>query len=236
MATDQILRRSDAERKLYTWAAVTTALIVIVGFARTYYLKGVFGFPPLTGLVHLHGVIMTLWIALFIVQVRLVAARRTGWHRRLGVAGGLLAAAVLTVGTIVAIEAARLGRLPGSPLQFLVIPLGDLSLFAIFVGAGLLLRNRSAVHKRLMLLSCAAFLPAAVSRIPLAFIENGSAFVYFGLSDLCLLAWIAFDTIKHRRLHPAFGWGILLIIASQPFRLLLAETSIWMRFATWLVG
>jgi hypothetical protein len=47
---------------------------------------------------------------------------------------------------------------------------------------------------------------------------------------------VGFDTIKNRRLHPAFLWGTLLIIASQPLRLMLSGTDIWLRFATMLVG
>jgi len=47
---------------------------------------------------------------------------------------------------------------------------------------------------------------------------------------------VAYDTIKQRRLHPAFGWGMLLIVVSQPMRLLLSGTSVWQQFATWLVN
>lgn len=237
MAADQSIPRSGKDRRLYTWAAVGVVLIVLTGFARTYYLKGLFGAPALPGLVHVHGMVMTLWVALFVTQVRLVAGRRTDLHRRLGVIGGLLAGLVLVVGVVTAIAGARRGASPGPPpLVFLSVPLGDMLVFAILVGIGLFFRRRSEIHKRLMLLSCGAFLTAAIARIPLEFIQTGGPLVYFGLTDLCVLACVAFDTVKHRRLHPAFGWGALLIIASQPLRLLLAGTQAWMRFATWLVG
>jgi hypothetical protein len=36
------------DRRFYGWAAVTVALIVLVGFARTYYLKAFFGTPSST--------------------------------------------------------------------------------------------------------------------------------------------------------------------------------------------
>jgi len=237
MAVDQIIHRGGKDRRLYTWAAVGVVLIVLTGFARTYYLKGLFDAPPLPRLVHVHGMVMTLWVALFVAQVRLVAGRRTGLHRRLGVIAGLWAGLVLAVGVATAIAAARRGIPPDPPpLVFMAVPLGDLLVFAILVGSGLFFRRRSEIHKRLMLLSCGAFLPAAIARIPLGFIETGGPLVYFGLTDLCVLACVAFDTVKHRRLHPAFGWGTLLIIASQPLRLLLAGTQVWLQFAAWLVG
>jgi hypothetical protein len=225
------------DRRLYVWAAIATALIVLTGFARTYYLKGVFGTPALSGLVHLHGFVMTLWVAMFIVQTGLISARRTDLHRRLGVIGGVLAGLVLVMGTVTAIAAAkRGGEGEPPPLVFLAVPLGDMLVFAILVGTALFYKRRPDIHKRLMLLSCGAILTAAIARIPLNFIETGGPLVFFGLTDICVIACVAFDTLKHCRLHPAFGWGLLLLIASQPLRLLLSGTQVWLQFATWLAG
>lgn len=238
MAIDPSIQRSGGkDRHLYIWVAVFIPVIVLLGFARTYYLKGLFGTPALPGLlVHLHGLLMTSWVVLFIVQVWLVSARRTRVHQRLGVLGAILAALVLLVGAVTAISAAARGSSPGPPpLQFLVIPLGDLLVFAILVGTALHFRRRIQIHKRLMLLAAMSLLPPAIARIPLHFIEAGGPAVFFGLTDLCVLACVVFDAVKHRRLHPVFVWGALLIIVSQPLRLMLAGTDAWMRFATWLV-
>src|SRR3982751_4565977 len=203
--------RGGRERRLYAWVAVFIPLIVLAGFARTYYLKGLFGTPALPGLlVHLHGIVMTSWVALFAAQVWLVAARRTRLHQRLGVLGALLAALVVLVGVATAISAAARGSSPGPPaLQFLVVPLGDLLVFAILVGAALYFRRRMEIHKRLMLLAALNLLPPAIARIPLSFIATGGPLVHFGLTDLCVLACVIFDTVRHRRLHPAFVWGTL---------------------------
>ena len=237
MATNPAIHPSGRDRRLYIWAAVFMPIIVLAGFARTYYLKGFFGNPPLPGLlVHLHGIVMTSWVVLFITQVSLVATRRVRLHRRLGVFGAILSALVLVVGTLTAIASAARGATPGPPaLQFLVVPLGDLLVFGILVGTALYFRRRLDIHKRLMLLAAVNLLTPAIARIPLHFIETGGPLAFFGLTDLCLLACVVFDTIKHRRLHPVFLWGMLLVVASQPLRLLLAGTDVWMRFATWLV-
>ena len=231
------IHRTTQDRRLYIWAAFVIPIIVIIGFARTYYLKGLFGTPPLPSLlVELHGVVMTSWVILFITQIWLVAARRTKMHQRLGVIGAILAAVVVVVGTVTAISAAARGSSPGpSPLQFLVIPLGDMFVFAILVGTALYFRRRMYIHKRLMLLAGLNLLTPAIARIPLHFIEVGGPVAFFGLTDLCLLGFIAFDTFRHRRLHPVFVWGTLLIVVSQPLRVMLANTGIWLRFANWLV-
>jgi len=229
--------RGVFDRRFYLTAAVAATLVVFAGFARTYYLRHAFDAPALSGLVHIHGLVMTLWFALFVTQTVLVAARRTDLHRRLGAAGAGLAILVMVIGVATAITAARLGVSPGPPpLVFLAIPLGDILVFAVLVAAGLSLRRRVDAHRRLMLLSCVGILTPAIARIPLEFIRAGGPFVYFGLTDLCVLACVAVDTARNRRLHPAFGWGALVIVASQPLRLALAGTPAWMRIATWLAG
>src|SRR2546430_3445795 len=176
------------DRRLYIWFAIFMPIIVLAGFARTYYLKGFFGNPPLPGLlVQVHGLVMTSWVVLFVAQVSLVAKRRTRTHQRLGVLGAVLAGAVVVVGVATAIAAAARGASPGPPaLQFLVIPLGDMLVFAILVGTALYFRrSRLDIHKRLMLLAAMNLLPAAIVRIPLHFIESGGPLVFFGLADLC---------------------------------------------------
>ena len=225
------------DRRFYTWAAIMAATIVFTGFARTYFLKTTFGTPELSSLVHLHGFVMTLWFAFFIFQVRLVAMHRTDLHRRAGVVGAFIAAAVLIVGITTAITAARLGHTPGPPpLIFLAVPLGDMLLFSILVGIGLYFRSRPEIHKRLMLLSCLGMVTAAIARIQIDSLQAGGLLLFFGITDLCVLACVAYDTIKNRRLHPAFGWGLLLIVASQPLRLALTSTPAWKQLAAWLVS
>ena len=228
---------SSVDRRLYTWGALVAIAIVFAGFARTYFLKTSFGTPALSTLVHVHGFVMTLWFVFFLMQVRLVAMHRTDLHRRTGVLGAFIAVAVLIVGVATAITAAKLGKTPGPPpLIFLVIPLEDMLVFALLVSAGLYFRSRSDVHKRLMLLSCVGILTAAVSRIPIDFIQAGGLPMFFGLTDLIVLSCVVYDTIKHRGLHPAFGWGMLLIVLSQPARLLLSGTPAWQQSASWLVS
>src|SRR5881397_812536 len=155
MAASQTVSRRINDRRLYIWAAILTPIIVLIGFARTYYLKGFFNTPAIPSrLVHLHGLVMTSWVVLFITQVALVETRRTKTHQRLGIAGTVLAALVFVVGLFTGIYAAARGASPGPPaLQFLIIPIGDILVFGILVGAALYFRRRLDVHKRLMLLA-----------------------------------------------------------------------------------
>jgi len=235
MATESHSMALAPPHRLYTFGAWAVAAIVLLGFAKTYYLKVVFGTPTLSPMLHLHGLVMTLWFGLFVVQTRLVAARRLDLHRQLGLLGAFLAAAVLVVGTVTAIAAARAGRSPGPPpLIFLVVPLGDMVVFGSLVGAGLWLRSKGDFHKRLMLLSCVGILAAAIARIPLDAIAKAGPLAYFGLTDLAVIGCAVYDRLRTGRFHPAFLWGGLFVILSHWLRLALAGTGLWMTFATWV--
>ena len=89
----------------YSWAALTCVLIAVIGFARSYYLKWLFGTPPLPILLHVHGAIMSSWCLLFGAQTYLVATHRVRQHRRLGILGAALAILVVVVGAYATIAA-----------------------------------------------------------------------------------------------------------------------------------
>ena len=225
------------ERLFYTGMAAAFVLTVFAGFARTYYLRPYFGAASLSPLLHLHGVVFTSWLVLLFTQTALVAANRTGVHRRLGVAGGVLAVLMVLVGCATAVIRAKIVEVPPgspSPLAFLVIPLGDMLVFAGLVGAGFYYRRRPDVHKRLMLLATIAILPAATARLPFAFIQETGPLAFFGLADLFIVACLLYDLFTRGRPHRATVWGGLLVVVSQPLRLLVGQTQTWLAFAEWL--
>jgi hypothetical protein len=237
MATTALPRRSPVAL-FYPAMAIFAAAVIFLGFARSYYLKEIFGTPPLPLLVHLHGALMTAWMGLFIVQTTLVEKGRSDIHRRLGVAGGILAAAIVVVGPIVAVNGVRAGHhaLPGvNPLAFMAVPFGDIAVFATLVGAALYYRRRPEFHKRLMLVALITILPPGVARWPITFLPKGPL-LFFGFPDLVLVACIVYDYARTRRLNPAFLLGGLLLIASHPLRLMVSGTAAWMSFAHWITG
>lgn len=232
--------RKQTHQRFYTWVAVGTALIIFTGFARTYYLKGLFGTPPLRPLLRIHGLVMTAWFVLFFLQVRLIAAHRTDVHRRLGVAGAVVAGLVVAIDTEVALRNAHQLFIadPGSQgvLAFLGIALCIVLLFGILVGAAVLLRRRPDYHKRLMALASLSILGPGIDRLPLQFIEKAGQWELIGLWDLCAAVCIAADTFKNRRLHPAWIWGGTLIVGLQVLTMVVRYTPVWQWFAAWLAS
>lgn len=239
-------RAADAwrrDRRFFTGMALAALLTVFAGFAPSYYLKAAFGRPaisglqPLSPLLHVHGLVFTGWIVLFLVQTRLIAARRVGLHRRLGVAGAALAAAMVVVGCAAAIDSARRGATPPGgppPLVFMAIPFADMVIFSILVAAGIGFRRRPDVHRRLMLTSTISILTPAIARLPgiLALGPLG----FFALTDLFVVVCLVYDRLTRGRVHPAFWWGGGLLLASQAARLVISGTAAWLAFATWATG
>src|SRR5258708_39896468 len=73
---------------------------VFVGFARTYYLAGVFHAPLPSLIIHLHGAVFSCWILLLVTQPSLVSAGRVDFHSRLCLPGCLLQCSLVIVGVL----------------------------------------------------------------------------------------------------------------------------------------
>src|SRR4051794_20098922 len=160
------------ERLFYTGMSLAFAVTVFAGFARTYFLRSHFDPTPLIPLLRLHGFVFSSWLVLFLVQTTLIANKKISMHRRLGIAGAVIATLMVTIGATTAIIRAKIVQLPPgspSPLVFLTIPLGDMLMFAVLVSSAFYFRRKADVHKRLMLMATIGILPAAVARLPVAF-------------------------------------------------------------------
>ena len=182
---------------------------------------------------------MTGWFVFFLVQVRLVATGNVLVHRRLGVFGAMLAVLVVVIGLQAGIASARAGATPLPsipPLVFLVMPVAELAIFTVLFIAAIVMRKRAPWHKRLMLLATVAMLTPAMARLPFDFVRSGGPPAFFGLTDLVILGCIAYDTVKNRRVHPAFMAGLAVVIVGQIGRLAVSQTAGWMTFAKWLTA
>lgn len=234
-----VRRVGSHDRVFYGSVAVSMALMAIVGFAPTYYLRLFRGGPmatfgagrPFTPLVYIHGALFTAWVALFIVQTALISARRVSLHRRIGVGGALLAAAMIAVATMTALAAAKRASGPPGipPLAFLAIPLFDVVMFTTFITAALALRRKKEAHKRLMLLAYVSIMGAPAARLP-GVLPLGP-FAFYGLAFVFLAAGIVYDLVSRWRVHPAYLWGGTLLVASVPLRLAISGTATWTAIA-----
>jgi hypothetical protein len=208
------------ERRSRYFQAMSLLLLtlVFVGFSRTLFLRPLFHVPPMAaGYLYVHGAVLTSWFVLFAAQTSLIAAHRTDLHRRLGIAGGILAAAVFGIAFVTVLGLPghfKAGRLSteGS-LNFAQISgsvwtdLAALALFAAFVGAALWLRRRADVHRRLMLLGSLSIVVPAVARV----IKVLSVPPMIGIAILVALplSLLVHDWLNLHRVHRATAWGVI---------------------------
>jgi hypothetical protein len=229
------------DRRLFLVAATLFPLLVLLGFAPTYYLRSVFDGPPLpSAYVRVHGLMMTAWVVLFVAQVRFISAKRIRVHQRLGYAGIGLAALVIITGIPVALRAAKYGSASTPPdippLAFLAIPLFDLLVFGLLFGAAVYYRRKPAAHKSLILLTAISLLPPALARIPIAPPQALGPLWFFGLPTALAALCLILNARRYGHVNRVFLAGAVVLVGSYVARLALMTTGAWMHTAAWLVS
>ena len=234
-------KRSDSAFFVVSTAAIL--VFVFAGFARTFYLHRLFGLPAPSAFMSFHGLLMSGWILLLFIQTGLVARRRVLWHRRLGIAGACYAAAIVVVGCAATLIAATRevranSANVASQFNVLALELTQMLLFASLVGAGVWLRRRYEWHKRLMLLATLCILPNVIVRISLLstndFFQRNINLL--SVWALLVLAVVALDSYRRRRVHPAFGLVAPLTVSCLYAAYFVGLSTPWIRFAGWLVS
>lgn len=214
MASSAVARAATAPRHaFYVGSAVVLLLVVLVGFAPTFYLRAATA-PELSWQVVVHGLILTAWFLMFALQAALVAGRRTGLHRTLGWAGAAIGLAVIMSGAMATpyrmAELAAQGRLEAlMPTAPIIVWSNTASIvaFAILLAAAVVLRRRPDTHKRLMLLASITIIQPAFARIfrwPV-FEAPGMAGVWLAVAASFVLVGvlIGYDLLSRKSIHPA---------------------------------
>lgn len=220
----------------FVGVAALAALIVLVGFSPTFFLRPA-AMPPLPGLLVLHGIVFSSWMVLLLVQTWLIAADRRDIHRKLGIFGALLAIAIPVLGLRAAIESMRLGHTPLEgldPRSFFALPFRAMFDFTILAACAIGLRRNPAAHKRLIILATFSMLDAALARWPGVGPFGPPAF--YAIQDLLVAGVCLHDKLVHGRVHKAYRWGAALIVLTQPLFLGLSGTPAWLAFADWFRG
>lgn len=223
----------------FSGMAAVALIAVLVGFARTYFLAGLFRAPLPNPLVHVHGAAFTLWIILFITQISLVTLRRVDLHRRLGLLGFVLAMVMIVLGTLAAND--RLARHVAQPgtdtveevRAFYAIPLFDMLLFSTFIYLGYHHRFQPAVHKRLMWFATLSLLDAGFDRWPV-FDPYSLPVVNLICFLPLLLLMNGYDWWSTGKVQRVTIRSTIFMVVVQQIRHPLSHTGAWQSFAAWV--
>jgi len=213
--------------------AAALALVVLIGFARTFYLGPVLGGEPLAPVVIVHGLAGTAWFALFAWQALQIRTGHVGQHRRNG-AWAAAAIAAVSLTSLWIIVASLFDGIPPnngrSEAETLLIRSGTLVWFLVLVSLGLRARAEPARHKRFMTLATIAMLAPAFARIGRLLRDSGGPALPFDSAFLAIgfigaLAWR--DRAVDGRIHPVTAWwggGYLVWVL---IRLPLSQSAAW---------
>jgi hypothetical protein len=228
-------RAAQRDRLFFSAIVLLVLIAVLVGFARTYFLAGVFWANLANAMVHVHGALFTLWIALLVTQVALVSSHRTRWHMRLGIAGMFLAPLMVFTGFATLIAAIKRRFAPPFVLQ--IITAQDillLCLFASLISWAFLARRDAPTHKRLILFATFLIIIPAIARWPIVgnIAQDPMPFYVCVNSFPALL--VVYDLWTRRSLHRATIWGVGLMIALQLVVPVLAQSALIGHTIAWL--
>jgi hypothetical protein len=242
--TVEVMRKSAAaERWFFTTFACAMIAVATAGFLPSL-LQTVGRRAPLSPLAAGHGIALSIWLGIFLVQTRLIAGRHIALHRRVGIAAGFVAALMIPLAYATCISMVRRGfdlsgdlRVEHDPAYEVIFPLGDLFMFAVLVMAAITYRRRPDMHKRLMLFANIALMPAPlahlIGHVPWLAAVPG-AIIIIPIS-LFLLAAVAREFLVRGRVHP-LTWGVATgMFISGPLRAaIIGPSAAWHGFVSWL--
>jgi hypothetical protein len=222
--------RQSSERKFYTRMAILLVVVTFLGFAPSFYLRGIVPAfprpnPSLTPFVILHGLLFTAWMAVLVAQTQFIAAGRRDIHMRLGKAAMLLAIALVVTMYLVAVgQVARANQPPfTTPLEWTIVPLAAIPPFGYLIWEAWRRRGQAQWHKRLMLgAAILVVFGPAFGRLPFAPPIFAAAFAQMFVGMLLLFAPLfIWDRRSEGKVHPAtwtafgaaiFAWGVPVVL------------------------
>jgi hypothetical protein len=234
------LERAGAWTRLF-FVIMAGAVIVTVfaGFAPTFYLRS--SFPqdrPMSVLLHVHGIVFSAWVSLFLVQALLISRDARRLHQHLGwFAAGIAAAMVVLVIAALIEQLRRVHGFPPPPLA-LALSAFDITVFASLVGSAIYFRRRPDWHKRFMLSATILLLGAPMFRLIIHYVGTADmgkvSIVSTLLVDAFFIPCFAYDLFTRRRIHPAYFFALMLILADQIAQAKVVSWAPWINLSNTL--
>lgn len=231
-----IARGATYDSRFFSTMSVLILATTAIGFSRTYYLNGLFHAPLPSRIIHLHAVVFTIWILLYVVQTALVPLGRIAIHKKLGMAAFGFACLTWVVGVMsgadMLVRNDDFGTGVGTK-TFVVIPFGVMALFAPLMLSAFLARRSPDVHKRLILIANIALTFAPVARYPLSYILHlAHTDQIFQWSFLAML--VGYDLLSLHKIHKTTLAAGIPVVVTLHYLFQIGMTSGWIAFAGWV--
>lgn len=212
--------------------------VVALGFGVTYAAPMVRRTFDAPWFVHVHGATALGWVLLLILQARLVQARSTPVHRRLGQVALPLAVAVWASGIATAHWAARrdLPELGTVATSSMAGTISGLTIFMLVVIAAVAMRHRTDWHKRLVMLATIQLLWPAFFRLRhwLPAVPDPELWLGLVLAYAPIGVAAVRDQLRFGKVHPV--WWVLgpVLVLEQSLEFALFDRGPMQRFGQWV--
>ena len=204
------------ERRFFLVIACIMGAINVVAFSLHWFMgRSTFGAPPL---VHAHALVFFGWVALFVTQSALAARGSVRLHRRLGWVAAGWAGVMVVLGITLTIAMVRADRVPFffTPAYFLMMNPLSVLVFAGTVWWAIRMRRRNEWHRRLMIVGMATIMGPSLGRvIPVPLVIPYAGWAVFAAMMLFPLAGAIRDRRRRGAVHPAWWYGLALMLAMQ---------------------
>lgn len=212
--------RKALDRWFYFGMACLVLLVVAYGFGRGLGERLLLRAQPLPWLLHVHALVFSGWVLLFLLQSGLVRRHAVRLHRRLGMFGACLGTLLPVLGVATALVMRQWHARQG-PVHdaFLAISFNDMLTFALAFGLAVRWRRQPEFHRRLMLIATCALTVAAFARFPRALVPANTWYAYV---DVLIGLGLLRDLFVEGRVHRAYLLGLPCVMAGQGLALYLA--------------
>jgi hypothetical protein len=212
--------KQGLRRYFYLFMMLVCAVVLVWGFGHTVEPVLLHPAIPRPKILWVHAAVFSAWLLFAILQSVLVRVHKVKVHRILGWAGTGLAAAMVVIGTMTAIQ---LGRFDVTVLHqagadtFEIVSFADMILFPLLVTLAIVKRRNVELHRRLFLLATIELTAAGFGRIDWIFAHN----LMFFCADTLMCLGILRDWLLDHRVHRVYKVGIPAIV-------------VWHGWVTWM--
>ncbi|TNE35065.1 MAG: hypothetical protein EP350_00570 [Alphaproteobacteria bacterium] len=206
----------DSEFRFFRIMAWIMSAIIVAGFVLNLAMgRSTFAVP---WQYHVHGVVFFCWVAIFLAQNTFIAGGNIAMHKRLGRLAYVWIPLMVVMGFVIMLTSMRRN---GGPFffdqnEFMISNTLQLLIFGGLAFASLKARRYSGWHRRLMFCAMAILTGPGLGRLlPMPLLIPNAWRIMIVVTMIFPLVGMIADYRRNGKIHPAWLWGVGLVLGGQ---------------------
>lgn len=207
-------------------------LIVFIGFFKSY-----FGLLPnskdIDATMHFHGIVLTLWFGLLIIQPILIHKKQFYPHRLIGKSSYVLVPVIIYSMLLITkhmyIREGTTTMTEKERLADLFLPLSQMIAFTVLYILAMTNKRKTPLHLRYIIACSLVLLAPGLERIPIYWFgqqEEQSTLFAFVVTDLILVGLMIYDR-KNSKKYNAYIISLGVLVFAHITYLFVPMTNFW---------